>query len=76
MNTGLLSSLCLFFFMGVVVFKRKIRNSNISEERKKALSEFCKNLDIKFNNLELLNLAFHHRSFSNENTSSRHINKT
>lgn len=74
MNTGLLSSLCLFFFIGVVVFKRKIRNSNISEERKKALSEFCKNLDIKFNNLELLNLAFHHRSFSNENTSSRHVN--
>lgn len=40
----------------------------ISSERKRELSLFQKQADIKFKNLELLNLAFCHRSFANEST--------
>ena len=46
----------------------------IPAERKAGLEEFCSNLGIKFNNLELLDLAFHHRSFSNESEEFRHFN--
>lgn len=46
----------------------------ISPERKKELLEFCKNLDLHFKNLSLLDLAFHHRSFSNENEEHRRYN--
>ena len=45
-----------------------------SSERKKALLEFCDGLGIKFKNLELLDLAFHHRSFSNESSEFFHYN--
>lgn len=38
----------------------------ISQERKRELSLFQKQASIKFKNLELLNLAFCHRSFANE----------
>ena len=41
-------------------------SKKLSLERKKDLSEFCRNLNIKFNNLNMLDLALHHRSFSNE----------
>lgn len=47
---------------------------NISPERIRDLNQFCKNLSIKFKNIELLDLAFHHRSFSNENAEHRHLN--
>ncbi len=43
-------------------------------ERKKKLLEFCRNLDLHFKNLSLLDLAFHHRSFSNENEDHRRYN--
>ncbi len=38
----------------------------ISSERKRELSLFQKQAEIKFKNLELLNLAFCHRSYANE----------
>lgn len=37
-----------------------------SSDRKKDLSSFQKKLDIKFNDISLLDLAFHHRSYANE----------
>lgn len=46
----------------------------ISPERKKALLEFCRPLGLRFNNLALLDLAFHHRSYSNEDAAYRHKN--
>lgn len=42
-------------------------NKNIENERKAALSHFQKNAGIKFKDITLLNLAFHHRSYANEN---------
>ena len=46
----------------------------LSKERESALKEFCKNLNIKFNNLGILDLAFHHRSYSNENEAHKRYN--
>lgn len=46
----------------------------ISVERKKALLNFCKERSLKFHNLELLDLAFHHCSYSNENPGNRFFN--
>lgn len=46
----------------------------ITSQRKKALFEFCKKRDLKFKKIELLDLAFHHRSFSNENNSHKFYN--
>ena len=40
--------------------------SIITPKRKSELLDFCKSVDIKFKNLELLEQAFHHRSISNE----------
>ena len=54
--------------------KSLIRDQHINTERRKELESFCRPLKIKFNNLELLELAFHHRSYSNENTEHRHYN--
>lgn len=47
---------------------------DISPERKKNLISFCKNLGIKFKDLSLLELAFHHRSFSNEYAQHKNYN--
>ena len=47
---------------------------SISAERKKKLVSFCKSVGIKFNDIELLDLAFHHRSFSNENIQHKRYN--
>ena len=38
----------------------------MDKERKQKLLSFCKKLHISYNNLELLDQAFHHRSLSNE----------
>jgi len=38
----------------------------ITQERKSKLIKFCKSLDIKFKDIELLDQAFHHRSITNE----------
>jgi ribonuclease III len=42
--------------------------------RKKELELFCHKINIRFTDLSLLDQAFHHRSFSNENTDHRHYN--
>ena len=47
--------------------KIKIDNSL----RKKDLMAFCKRVDIKFQNLELLEQAFHHRSSVNEGKAAK-----
>lgn len=41
-------------------------SKSISKQRINDLISFCKNVDIKFKNIELLDLAFHHRSITNE----------
>ncbi len=38
----------------------------MEKARKEALNTFCKKVKIRFKNLELLDLAFHHRSITNE----------
>jgi ribonuclease-3 len=52
----------------VRLFKRAEEENapEVSGARKDALLQFQKNAGIKFRNLELLNLAFSHRSFANE----------
>lgn len=50
------------------------QKKKISQERKKLLAQFCKQLSIRFGDLSLLDLALHHRSFSNENTQYAHCN--
>lgn len=47
----------------------------ISGERKQALLVFQKQAGIRFKNIELLDLSFHHRSFSNEKTKNRENNE-
>lgn len=46
----------------------------ISAERKKQLQYFCRKLDLKIKNLELLDLAFHHCSYSNEMNGGKYNN--
>lgn len=46
----------------------------LSREREKELHQFCKKVNLNFNSYELLDLAFHHRSYSNENLMYKHIN--
>lgn len=47
----------------------------VSGERKQALQSFQKQAGLRFKDLGLLDLAFHHRSFSNENTKNRTNNE-
>ncbi len=49
-------------------------DKKISSERKKLLQDFCNPLGLKFKNFELLDLAFHHCSYSNENHSEKYFN--
>ena len=49
-------------------------SNTFSNERKRQLVLFCKQRNLHFKNLELLDLAFHHRSYSNENISHKHYN--
>lgn len=46
--------------------KQTSESFNINSHRKTELLSFQKRLGIKFKNLSLLDLAFHHRSFANE----------
>lgn len=46
----------------------------VSSERKKELLEFCKPLGLRFNDIDLLDLAFHHRSYSNEHSQHKRYN--
>lgn len=54
--------------------KKLFQKSNISSDRKIKLSAFCKRVGIIFSDIQLLDLAFHHRSYSNENESHKHLN--
>lgn len=47
---------------------------SLTKERKRELAEFCRNLKLHFKNYSLLDLAFHHRSYSNENSAYRRYN--
>ena len=38
----------------------------MDKKRKEQLNQFCKKVKIRFKDLELLDLAFHHRSITNE----------
>ncbi len=82
--------LCLFHFKvpGIVMyavpgnFKDSAMNlrdlfyesKKMNPERKKDLEVFCRNLNLHFKNLNILDLAFHHRSFSNENKEHKRYN--
>lgn len=50
------------------------KSKKLTLERKQELEAFCKNLKIKFSDLNLLDLAFHHRSYSNENAEHKIYN--
>ena len=52
-----------------------MNTDTISADRKKELSSFQKNLDIKFKDIHLLDLAFHHRSYANEHSNYRENNE-
>ena len=47
---------------------------NLTRERRKNLDVFCRNLNLHFKDYSILDLAFHHRSFSNENISHKKYN--
>jgi ribonuclease III len=49
-------------------------SKKMTQERKRGLEAFCRAQSIKFSDISLLDLAFHHRSFSNENTEHKHYN--
>ena len=51
-----------------------LSKKNLSSERVKALVAFSKNISIKFSNLNLLELAFTHRSCSSEDALKKHNN--
>ncbi|MBQ7752144.1 MAG: ribonuclease III [Treponema sp.] len=42
------------------------KDAFFNDKRKNQLVQFCKSVDIKFKNIELLEQAFHHRSLTNE----------
>lgn len=54
--------------MGLLQKQNEVKTPPISAERKKELQLFEKHIGIRFRKLELLNLAFSHRSFANENS--------
>lgn len=47
---------------------------DLTKERFKALEGFCRNLGLHFKDYSILDLAFHHRSYSNENSSHKKYN--
>ncbi len=49
-------------------------SKKLDPQRKKELEMFCKNVGLHFKNLNILDLAFHHRSFSNENAEHKRYN--
>jgi ribonuclease-3 len=56
------------------IIRTRMLEKDMTPERKKDLISFCRPLGLKFHDLSLLELAFHHRSYSNENEEHRHIN--
>ena len=53
--------------MGLLQKQQEVQTPPVSAERKKELQLFEKHIGIRFRKLDLLNLAFSHRSFANEN---------
>lgn len=51
-----------------------LSKKSLSPERKTQLQDFCKSLSIKFKNLNLLELATKHRSYTNEDSQKVHEN--
>ena len=51
-----------------------LSKKNLPSQRIKELNEFCKNISIKFSNLNLLQLAFTHRSVSSDGKAEKHQN--
>lgn len=47
---------------------------DLTKERRKELESFCKGLGLHFKDFSILDLAFHHRSYSNENASHKKYN--
>lgn len=57
----------VFFFCPNKSIITDMKKENpITQNRKQELADFCKKVDIKFKNIELLEQAFHHRSITNE----------
>ncbi|MFP4178470.1 MAG: ribonuclease III [Spirochaetaceae bacterium] len=54
--------------VGLLQKQDEVKTPPVSAERKKELQLFEKHIGIRFRKLELLNLAFSHRSFANENS--------
>ncbi len=48
------------------MLKRVQHDAKMDKTRKEALNQFCKKVKIRFKDLEMLDLAFHHRSITNE----------
>lgn len=46
----------------------------IPQERRELLEEFCRRLGLHFSDIALLDLAFHHRSYSNEHARHKRCN--
>lgn len=51
-----------------------MKTNKLSAERKNLLQEFCKKLNIKIKDYDLLDLAFHHCSYSNEMNGGKYNN--
>lgn len=54
--------------------KNFFQNRKIAPDRLKELQKFSRGINVKFNDFSLLELAFHHRSYSNENSRQKHVN--
>lgn len=54
--------------------KNNFEKNSINSDRKKMLISFCKKMNLRFKDLSLLDLAFHHRSYSNENVLYKNCN--
>ncbi len=58
----------------MIIMKSIFKKDSLPADRKNKLNLFCKKINIRFNDLELLNQAFCHRSFSNEVNGSKQYN--
>jgi ribonuclease III len=72
---------CVFFYLNPWLVNKMqtlkyffYGKKTLSPKRVEELYAFCKPLNLKFKNFELLDLAFHHRSYSNENVEHKRYN--
>lgn len=67
----------VFFFVDFIMKRMKellYKNIHISGERLGLLKDFCRPLNLRFKNYDLLDLAFHHRSSTNESNFGKRYN--